>query len=35
MKGVVIGAKSMSRLIKDRKSKSKDKDIVKRDRLCL
>jgi len=29
MKGVVIGAKSMSRLIKDRKSKSKDKDIVK------
>ena len=29
MKGVVIAAKSMSRLIKDRKSKSKDKDIVK------
>lgn len=29
MKGVVIGAKSMSRLIKDRKSKAKDKEIVK------
>ena len=28
MKGVVIGAKSLSRLIKDRKAKSKDKDIV-------
>ena len=28
MRGVVIGAKSMSRLIKDRKSKAKDKDIV-------
>ena len=27
MRGVVIGAKSMSRLIKDRKSKAKDKDI--------
>ncbi len=29
MKGVVIGAKSMSRLVKDRKSKAKDKDIVR------
>ncbi len=29
MKGVVIGAKSLSRLVKDRKTKSKDKDIVK------
>lgn len=29
MKGVVIGAKSLSRLVKDRKAKSKDKDIVK------
>ncbi|MBR1991030.1 MAG: DNA-directed RNA polymerase subunit beta [Bacteroidales bacterium] len=28
-KGVVIAAKSLSRLIKDRKSKSKDKDILK------
>lgn len=28
MKGVVIGAKSLSRLIKDRKSKAKDKDII-------
>jgi DNA-directed RNA polymerase subunit beta len=28
MKGVVIGAKSLSRLVKDRKAKSKDKDIV-------
>ena len=28
MKGVVIGAKSMSRLVKDRKSKSRDKDVV-------
>ena len=28
MKGVVIGAKSLSRLIKDRKAKSKDKDVV-------
>ncbi len=28
MRGVVIGAKSMSRLVKDRKSKTKDKDIV-------
>ena len=29
MKGVVIGAKSLSRLVKDRKTKSKDKDVVK------
>lgn len=29
MRGVVIGAKSLSRLVKDRKSKSKDKDILK------
>lgn len=29
MKGVVIGAKSMSRLVKDRKSKSKDNIILK------
>ncbi len=28
MKGVVIGSKSLSRLIKDRKSKAKDKDII-------
>ena len=28
MKGVVIGAKSMSRLVKDRKTRSKDKDIL-------
>jgi len=29
MKGVVIGAKSLSRIVKDRKAKTKDKDIVK------
>ncbi len=29
MKGVVIGSKSLSRLVKDRKSKAKDKDLVK------
>ncbi|MDR2980111.1 MAG: DNA-directed RNA polymerase subunit beta, partial [Bacteroidales bacterium] len=29
MKGVVIGAKSLSRLLKDRKAKTKDKDVVK------
>jgi len=29
MRGVVIGSKLMSRLVKDRKSKAKDKDIVK------
>ncbi len=29
MKGIVIGARSLSRLIKDRKSKTKDKDIIK------
>ncbi len=29
MKGVVIGAKSLSRIVKDRKTKTKDKDIVK------
>lgn len=28
MRGVVIGAKSMSRLVKDRKSRAKDKDIT-------
>jgi len=28
MKGVVIGAKSMSRLVKDRKARTRDKDIV-------
>jgi len=28
MRGVVIGAKSLSRLVKDRKSKQKDKEIV-------
>ncbi len=28
MKGIVIGAKSLSRLVKDRKSKAKDKDII-------
>jgi DNA-directed RNA polymerase subunit beta len=28
MKGVVIGAKSMSRLVKDRKARTKDKDLV-------
>ena len=28
MKGVVIGAKSMSRLVKDRKARTKDKDIL-------
>jgi DNA-directed RNA polymerase subunit beta len=28
MKGVVIGAKSMSRLIKDRKAKTRDKDML-------
>jgi DNA-directed RNA polymerase subunit beta len=28
MKGVVIGAKSMSRLVKDRKAKTRDKDVV-------
>lgn len=28
MKGVVIGAKSLSRMVKDRKSKAKDKDII-------
>jgi len=28
MKGVVIGAKSMSRLVKDRKTRSRDKDLV-------
>ncbi len=29
MKGVVIAAKSLSRLMKDRKAKSKDKDVLK------
>jgi DNA-directed RNA polymerase subunit beta len=29
MKGVVIGAKSLSRMVKDRKMKNKDKDILK------
>jgi DNA-directed RNA polymerase subunit beta len=29
MKGVVIGSKSLSRLIKDRKSRAKDKDLIK------
>jgi DNA-directed RNA polymerase subunit beta len=29
MKGVVIGTKSLSRLVKDRKTRSKDKDILK------
>ncbi|MBO7649026.1 MAG: DNA-directed RNA polymerase subunit beta, partial [Bacteroidales bacterium] len=29
MKGVVIGAKSLSRIVKDRKSKVKDKDLTK------
>ena len=29
MKGVVIGSKSMSRLVKDRKSRTRDKDILK------
>ena len=28
MKGVVIGAKSLSRLMKDRKARSKEKDII-------
>ncbi|MCL2435315.1 MAG: DNA-directed RNA polymerase subunit beta [Lentimicrobiaceae bacterium] len=28
MKGVVIGAKSMSRLVKDRKTRTRDKDLV-------
>ena len=29
MKGVVIGTKSLSRIVKDRKAKTKDKDILK------